>query len=183
MRTGEAYFFTEGYHTPRKIRALGPNQSRSLEPPEDDELVASIQSRSWYRVSTRQRVEAELSQLGRAMDEFDLERMAVIRRACELVGKAPLLMAKHNPGQTAAWGSLASNARILRDGLCDLHREFSRGPMRRLLPLQEHCDLCDGAAAWRAELVKRFEEVIEPDTSQCLRILDDLIRKCRTLQP
>lgn len=98
LRPGEAIFFTEGYHAPRRIRTVNLQEKLQLQlPPSDSEMPSCVKRHAWFRDSRASRLEAEFAQLQDRLQAFEDERMKFMqdslrfRETCQemLQGSAP----------------------------------------------------------------------------------------------
>ena len=184
--TGEAYFYTEGYYGPRRIRT--PDLHRELDLPAvpiGQTIVPFLRDDPWFAEAARARRSAQLAQLDRRMDDFDTVRLEIARNAAHLVVQHPRILAlPRGQEQANRLGRLAQRARALRERLRSALRTFVRDHYRPLLGPPDEVDLCDvNQDAMHKTLGERFEGVIEPDTTGCLDVLDRLIADCTSRRP
>ena len=127
LQVGEAFFFTEGYHGPRRIQTINLHRDLDLNnPPGDAELRRRVQRDAWFRDAATARRVAELAQLREHLDAFDRRRARVARNvAAAVAGRVRILKDSQGPARSGA-PRTASAARRDATGPAD------RGPSSRL---------------------------------------------------
>ena len=179
LQPGEAYFYREGYHGPRRIRTVNPFEGVQRGTPLLNEaIVPYLRDEPWFAQTRLGRQEAELAQLRREMDRFDSERLGFIRRAAELVAAYPRVLARRGEHRRSdGLRRLLQQTRALRGELAATFDLFTRRPYRSLLGPD---DDANGAAddEFRNALIRRFDSVVAPDTQACLGKLDGLATRC-----
>ncbi len=184
LRPGEAFFFTEGYFRPRKIRTPNAHQSLDLRPLRDDELKAMIASEPWYRDVSRRRAETELAQLHDHLDTYDAERIAVAGQTARLAARlAHCATMRDAGGRSNALRDAMSRADVLRERLEELHRQMMRGPRRRLVPDGSDRRILAGTGLDDVlrTLKRRADDVCDRDTQECLQLLGRLKARAREM--
>jgi hypothetical protein len=179
LQPGEAYFYREGYHGPRRIRTVNPfaNIDRGV-PLLNEAIVPYLCDESWFARVHRERCEAELDQLLRQMNVFDSKRLAIVGRTAELIAAYPrILAAKHRLSQSDALRRLRRQTRELRNELTGALARFERRCYRPLLG-SAVASREKQVGPIRDSLIARFETVIGKDTQACIDMLNVLV--CRT---
>jgi len=181
LTPGEAYFYTEGYHGPRRIRTVNPFVG--IEPGDSllrGALLPYLQDEDWFIRAASQRQNAELDQLCRSMDAFDAYRMTIVKQAVELLASYPrILSGRSIHRRSAGLNRLLQEARCVRRELANTFDVFVRRKHRPLLGNNAGQDDAE-SNKFRANLIDRFQSVISPDTQSCLGKLDGLISRCKT---
>lgn len=180
LQPGEAYFYTEGYFGPQRVRA--PNLHAVLglpDPPVGTALRPWIHEDPWFVAARKERLVAEAEQLKAEMDRFDALRTGVAARAAKLVAARPetLAMPSAKPRRSRL-AELARDARVLRDELASAARTFSRDVYRPLLGEGASGASNKGLRALVGGLESRFRQVIRQDTESCLDLLGRLASQC-----
>ena len=182
LEPGEAYFHTEGYHSPRRIRTVDLFARLELgDPPLNEAIVPYLCEDEWFIQAASTRQDAELDQLRRAMDAFDLRRMSILKRTVELIVRYPVILAnKDGSSRSASMNRLAQEARLIQSHLESAFRRMQR--RYRALLGHEVRSYSDGPSlnVLRTNLVQRFESVITPDTQSCMQKLAELIGRCQS---
>jgi hypothetical protein len=177
FRPGEAYFHTEGYFGPRRIRTPNLQALWSLPtPPVGEAILPYLRDNPWFIEAAGVRVAAELEQLRRAMDEFDCSLGAATARVSAWLREHPALVAdqERSPHGTGL-ATLQRSARALRSELAARIVSFQHDIYRPLLGRDSELDAVGPELiALRDQLRNRFEQVLEPATAGCLRVLDRL---------
>ena len=179
LQPGEAYYYTEGYFGPRRIRTPNLHEELGLPPPPMGKAILPfLQDDEWFIEAANTRITAEFEQLREEMDGFDGIRMAVIKGVVTLNANSVRILASHPPGRRVShFTSLVRQAKILRKRLDLAFRAFRRDAYRPLLGQEMPDGIGDEwLRSYRSQLLHRFESVIEPDTKSCLKLLDRFIR-------
>jgi len=179
LTTGEAFFFTEGYHGPRRIRTINLHEKLRLPPaPSDAELRELLETEPWFPETQERRVSCELVQLREQLEAFDGQRLHLTRRLAGCSMRCTALLAPaHGPTTRADLSRLTRTVCRLKAELLTAERKFTRGPYRAFLPRMEDCS--DDLKPVRNELVRRFESVTKPGIRSLLERSDQLIGRLR----
>ena len=182
LNPGEAYFLSEGYHGPRRIRTVDLFTHLGMgDPPLNEALIPFICDEDWFIQAASARQDAELDQLRWEMNTFDSQRMSLLKRTAALLVRYPhiLAMKDHSP-RSASMNRLTQEARLVQGGLESAFRIMQRR-YRALLGPEVH-SRGDGPSinVLRANLVQRFESVITADTQSCIQKLAELIGRCQS---
>ena len=87
---GEAFYFAEGYHRPRKIQAINLHERFDLSVDVfNEKLSPYIKDNAWFQKFSLERSAIELDQLGNQMDLFDDERIKIIQQLTLLFSQHP----------------------------------------------------------------------------------------------
>ena len=178
LNTGEAFFFTEGYHGPRRIRAVNLHEKLKLpRPPSDAELKELLQTEAWFVETRERRVGCELSQLRERIEAFDDQRLRLTRRLVGLSKRCAAILARSRCAmRQTELNRVANAARRLKAELMTAQRGFLRGPYSALLPNAADCS--GDMELIRTELKRRVHEITEPGVRSCLQRLDRLVERC-----
>jgi hypothetical protein len=180
LRPGEAYLFTNGYYKAQKIRTPNLHANMDLRPLSDEELLGIIRDEPWFVETSTARCEMQIQMLSAAMNLFDEHRLASTADAATLLAEYAHAKALARPShRNEALRAIRTRAVRVRQGLEDSHRQFRRRDYLPLLPpMDNDCAVSDELNAMRTDLDLRYTTVVQPDTQQCLEILDRLIRLC-----
>ncbi len=181
FNTGEAFFYTEGFYRPRRIKTENLHDQFNFNVPvQDKKILTYIQNDPWFINTTTQRVAAELAQLKKSIDLFDKERLHINRELASLLAKQPQILGE--PKQ-------AKNIKMIRERGEEAHQLYKRlkhqyqnlmqNPFKQYLyedsveTIQEPL-----VHALRENLVYRIRTVIQADVKQSLGILEAFIGRC-----
>ena len=181
LQIGDAFFFTEGYYGPRRIKTVNLHQQLNFGAPvSDEELAKHIQCEKWFQQAALTRQRSELAQLKEYMDAFDDKRIRIAGSAKCLLADYQSLLDHVVSGQSQTQEvAVIRQARMLRSQLIGSYRSFRKGPYRAYLSNGvESPGANRKTEALRESLIQRFESVIEPDVNSLLGVIDRLIRNC-----
>lgn len=184
LQTGEAFFSTEGYYRPQRIRTVDWEKDLvGLSDSDFKAFVLSLQNEAWFRQRARERAGAELHHLRSRLEEFNRRRITLVSRGVELLGRHPLILAtRRGQMRTSALAALAREARNLQDSLKHESRRFQQGSYSTLLTETWHSAVDEdlNLHALRSKIVSCWEDLILPDLQQTQNIMDRLIQRCNT---
>ena len=179
LPTGEAFFSTEGYHGPRRIRAVNLHAELNLTAPQDTELRASLGGEPWFSAAAEARCATELDQLRERMDALGDVHARVATQIAQLQTARCRALTTGAPRQRQArLARLRSEARALKARLLAAQRAFVRGPFRVLLPPEALIPACPDVEEMRSTLVRRFRDTLEPGMKSFVAILERFIALC-----
>jgi hypothetical protein len=183
LRSGEGYFFKEGFYRPIRIKMENLHEQLDLKSfPTDDELLDIIKNEKWFQDMAIARTTMELDQLMEHMDQFEAQRITIMKRAIALhqcylyILKHP--RCQHNNSRLAA---VIREACKLNSALRSSYKAFQRGPYKMYSPDLNHLNLDDGLRARAVDLSNRFESVIKKGTESVVDKIEKLIQNCKTL--
>ena len=182
LQPGEAYFFTEGYFGPRRIRT--PNLQAQIplpKEPNDRAILELVRDDPWFLEAADSRIGAEMVELARQMNEFGAFQKHTADRMATLIAQRVQILASVSTQQRAA------KLRQIRDGAVALHgqlnrrfRAFCRDAYRPLMGDDPQTPVrMEELQAFRNQLRGRYKSVIEPGVRSCLERLDQLSTDCR----
>ena len=176
LAPGEAYFYTQGYFGPRRIRTPHLVKQWQLDPaPVGEAIMPWIGQNPWFMAAQRQRVRAELDQLFHQMDRFDTLRQQVSEQTCLLRDRYTKIRVLPQAQQSNLLPALNRKALGLQRHLKKTWDAFRRDSYLPLLGSSNLSDTLDeGLPALRLQLIDRFEAVLKPATLGCLKILDTM---------
>ena len=182
LQPGEAYFHTEGYFSPRRIRAPHIEAELDLPPaPLGQALSHLLEGEGWFQDAGKARLFAEFAQLREEMDRFEDTRARMTAQAARLVARRPAILHAGGAGRVGdGLRSLAGEAAGLRRHLVKAFEAFRRDVYRPLLGDAPGLKVADRQlVAMREQLIQRFESVIQAGIRDCAATLDRLIDDCR----
>ena len=178
---GEAFFFTEGYHYPRRIRTVNLHERLNLSDPlSDQELHELISKEDWYKAAATRRLEDKLSNFGGYMDQFSLLR----ERLNQEIQKCIVLREQYkvNPDHKArnkAMDTIISNLRMKKRKFRDNYKKFNRRVKKKYECLRNQQIVNDGELqVYRETLFERLDNSLIPRVEELLEFLDKTIKTC-----
>lgn len=178
---GDAYFHTERYFGPQRIRTPNLKVEWNLPQPAVDRAIQPfLREDDWFIQAANVRVGEEMQQLMAAEDEFE-------RRCTQAAAEKTKLMARHAQTLIQPVGArrneqlaeLARRAGSLRDELKAAARQFRWEVFGPLLADEPPAGVLDEPlATLRAQLIERFETVIVPAVQFCVDGLTALAERC-----
>ena len=184
LKPGEAYFYTEGLHGPRKIRTPNLHSEFNLSKPLiRKDVLPYIVNDPWFRDMARDRTAMELIQLKEAIDAYDQKWLVYIEKTKELLDLHCQFEAHKKSLNRDNIQALRHDAVNLKRSMVTHFDSFRRGPYRRFLTEANPAGFGEEAIdKFRKTLVDRFEEVIQPGSKAGVQMLDDLISQCSNME-
>ncbi len=182
---GEAYFFTEGYFGPRRIRTVNLHKELNLtDTPSDEQLHEIICQENWFRQAAHDRVVTELIQFKENMDKYDTGKASISRCVKRLLKICNRLQTrKHRKLRKDGIAQILTELRSQRKKLLSHYHQFIKGPYRRFSYLQDELEHHDELIRKFGESVmSRFKKTIKPCTRELLEFLDKSIKNCIKLK-
>jgi hypothetical protein len=180
LSVGEAYFFTEGYHQPRRI--ITENLHDTIDfgvEVFDKNILPYFQSDSWYNKQSRVRLMSELDQLKIDMDYFDEERLDLIGEFIDLRAHHPQIVGIKNQKKiTENIGSILIRVKEIKEQMLFIYKSFVRNSFKKYISCVDIAQINDIniTEVWK-DLLDRFEKVIEPDMKESNRIITAYIKR------
>lgn len=161
---GEAFFFTEGYKRPRRIRTENLSQKLGLgSPPLDRSILPHLEEDAWFvELRTRQDL-AELDILRRGMDQFDEIRAELMGKTASLLGKLSHGHSVDNPRKEVS---------EIKRTLMDAYKQYLDRVWRPLSALASEKTARGGIGELISNLTNCHSSVMEPDTMSFLQMLE-----------
>lgn len=181
LQPGEAFFFTEGYFGPRRIRTVNLHQELNLsELPSDRQLCEIIKKEKWFKDAAAMRILVELVQYNEQMNKYDDYRITVSNSTEKLLAilNSPAVQHSTRSGSSAVQ-TILSKLRTQRNELTSVYARFARGPHRRFLYLKNQ--IASGDRTGNIILM-RFEKSLTPCTDNVLESIGKSIKKCINLK-
>lgn len=177
LKTGEAYYYTEALHGPRRIKTEDIHSKMDLDKPVlREEIIPFIDSDDWFIEGARDRAITELIQLKEAMDAYDDKRLYSIARLQKLLE----INARIQSGDGDDVGVLLAQAARLEAEMETDHQSFLREHYRRYMTDANQAGIDDEAvSSFRDSLKTRLVEVIQPGFEQSMKAVRDLVASCR----
>ena len=181
LKPGEAFFYTEGYHKPRKIKAVDLSRDFDLDTLVINENILDyLQDDPWYVKVMVERTVAELMQLREKMDSFDKERLQIVRKLSELLAQYPLFLSQLGENdKTKRFKELIKTSHRLKQNLSASYKSFLRHSYKRYLPSNAIFKILEpDIKDLRNDLVNRFESVTKAGVRDVLKMIDTFIGRC-----
>ena len=183
LQPGEAYFFTEGYFGPRRIRTPNLQAELSLPAvPMGTSVLEFLDGDSWFTGAAEARIGAEMAELLRQMNDFEESRERMRKRMAWLIGERfRIVKSVPAPKRPARLRPLGEDTRALHKRLCRAFNVFRRDVYRPLMGTYGQAAVpAKELQAFRDQLRRRFESVIEPGVKSCLQRLERFRQECQT---
>ena len=175
LQPGEAFFFTEGYFGPRKIRTINLHEELNLsEVLTDKQLHEIICQEQWFQDAAKQRILVELVQYNELMDKYDDDRLEI--SSC--VEKYLSIFERWILNKRQAYGNedvctVLSMLRYQRKKLLDRYEQLKRNGYKRFSSL---CEMIDSNDKPAQAIITRFDRSIAPSTQKLLDCIDRTIK-------
>lgn len=181
LNTGEGFFFTEGYYRPIKIKTPNLHDRFDLSTPvQYKEILPFIQDDNWYKEIAVKRTATELQQLHDFMNQFDDDRIQILKCLASIISLHPHIMAESR--QTVAVKKLEGlnqKAKELRQRLHESSQKFIRDVYLRYLPPEDSPGLKNkDIKEMYDQLKNRFTQVIQPGIEDSIKMIDSFIDRC-----
>jgi len=186
LRPGEAFFHTEGYFGPRRIRTCNVSAEWNLPSPAlGGAILPFLAEDRWFVEAANVRVAQELEKLMAAIDRLEQTCDQAARRKTELLARHAVVLADAAATRRADWlADLTRTAESVRNTIQTSLRIFRRDVYRPLLADEPPTEVLDEALrALRTQLTERFESVIVAGARACIEGLDALVAKCKAGSP
>lgn len=181
LETGEAFFFTEGYHNPRRIKATNLHDRFDFDVLTINEnIIPYLRDDAWFQKAALNRAISEITQLREQMDRFDDERLQLIQEWLVLLHRYDMIVGKPNTEQRRMeLVKIRNEARELEQRLFTSYNLFLRKSYRRFIDSRERFEILDeGVQEMRDDLINRFESVTGPDVRKSLDTINEFINRC-----
>jgi hypothetical protein len=180
---GEAFFFTEGYHKPRRVKT--PNLHELFDFDTDvlnEKLLPYIKNDNWYKNAALERIISELTELRQRMDRFDDERIGIIQELVGLLSRQPqILVQAKREERNNTLAVLIREANSLKRRLLSSYRSFVRNSYTRYLTPKKGLQIQGPMIQdMKDDLTNRFESIINPDVRKSRDIINEFIERCKT---
>lgn len=176
LRSGEAYFYTEGLHGPRRIQT--PNLHERYDLSKDvirGAILPYLENDPWLLEVGMERAVTELKQLKEAMDAYDLSWLRLVKRMTRLLQLNASASRQNDLDQASPTKTLRQQALVLKRDMQGLFSSLEKGPYRRLLLKAHHRgDLDPAVVSFRDALIERFEQTIKPGFKEAMILIDQL---------
>jgi len=179
LKTGEAFFFTEGYHRPRRLSTTNLHDQFDLDhSPPNGSILPYMEHDDWFRQAASERVLCELTQLRERMDSFDEGRLKLVNKFASLLAlHHRIVTRRESPVRPGRLQDLKREAQQLHRRITSAYRQFLRNSYKRYLPSTECAGEEPLIQEMRTDLISRFESVIEPDITKSLAMIDRFISR------
>lgn len=185
MKPGEAFFYTQGYHYPIRIKTINLNDQFDLSHTlNDQQLYQIISKESWFKDARIRRLSDQLDQFKDCMDNFDKVRKSVNGQIGRLITLKEKLKGVHGPtiGRKDL-GTIIEHLRLNKNKLTLTYRALIHDIEKHFGSLREQNQLPNQAISKYAEsLFRRFDNIVKADTEKFLSFIDIVIRNCIKIQ-
>ncbi|MBC2714919.1 MAG: ATP-binding protein [Desulfobacteraceae bacterium] len=179
LPVGEAYYITEGYHGPRRIKTENLQERFDLNTIVIGEhIIPYLQDDDWLIDALTERIVNELEQLKNRTDSFNDERLRINQAIASLLAQRVQVMNK--PKSNIAIKELCKDARTLSQRLNHAYKSFLTNPYCKYFYADSVKKVRDPLILeFRDDLIHRIESIIKPDVNQSLEIIENFIRTGR----
>ena len=180
LKTGEAFFYTEGLYGPRKIKTIDLHAHHDLSTPIiREEVLKYIAGDKWFVEAAKARAIMDLLQTKEAMDRYEqlsLENAYKIQQLSEF----QIYILSHDPKyRWELLTRLRSDAFKLRKTVVRHYETFFKGRYHAvLLGATQTYQGNETACSLHEALKVRFEEAVVPGFQKSIQLLDNLLRAC-----
>jgi hypothetical protein len=171
LSPGEAFFYTEGFYKPRRIKTLNLNKRFDFSTPIlREKVIPYIQDDPWYKNAAIEMTFQALERLRESMDDFDKNRIVMIRDLVTLRDRHAKIIAKSQVQENPEiFVDLRAEALALENRVNASHRSFLKNTVDKYL-LPEPVQVLENPTlrAIRDDLVDRYESIIQPGIQEAL---------------
>jgi hypothetical protein len=180
LKTGEAFFFTEGYDRSRRLSTINVHDQFDLSmPPPNNRILPYIEHDDWFVQATSERTLCELTQIREEMDRFDEVRLKYMNEFARLLALRPQILSQQEPVvKSTKLQGLREDCHRVKQSIASAYRSFLRNSYKRYLSSIEYGGKDPLIQEMRNDLVNRFESIIEPDIKKSLDMIDRSISSC-----
>lgn len=184
LKTGEAYFYSEGLYGPRRIRTIDLHARHDLSAEViRNGILPYLQDDSWLLEVGVERAAMELGQLKGAMDVYDREWLRLAEKLKQLLQANAQFTSDENTSSVSRGRAIHQAAIDLKNAMSSLFNALGKGPYRRLLEDANPRALDEPAvAAFCEALVERFEKVIRPGFLEGRHLVDQIMAKTSAME-
>ena len=174
LEPGQAFFFTQGYHYPLKIRTINLHEKLDISTiPDDTQLRKIISGQKWFKESKIRKISGELDQFKDYMDSFEEKRSATTAQIKKLITQREKLKKKaKTQAKSEGLNTIIKKLRVIENKLCTNYQEFVKHTEKSFRHLFDTDLLPDEALGEYAEsLFSRFDETIKPETEKLISFI------------
>ena len=182
LGVGEAFFITEGFHKPRRIKTVNLHERFDFNVPIlNEKILPYLRNDAWFKEAAVQRIGSELGQLCHKMDCFDNDRIRIMHELSKLSEQyLSILLKFRGKNYERMLDKLSQQALTLKKHLKCLYHQFLELPFAIYLYLDDNLKITDREVRnFRKHLVKRFQSVILPDVKKTFEIIDEFLVRCQ----
>ncbi|MBL7106469.1 MAG: ATP-binding protein [Phycisphaerae bacterium] len=180
LEPGHAFFFTQGYHYPQKIKTINLHEKLDISTILDDtQLCKIILDQKWFKEAQIRKISDELDQFKDHMDSFDEKRSATIAQIKKLITQREKI-AKLAKTQATSEGlnTIIKKLRVIKNKLCANYQELVKHTEKKFRHLLDADLLPDEALGEYAEsLFNRFDKTMKPCTEKLISFISIGIKK------
>ena len=169
LNPGVAYFFTESFHSARKI--VTPNLYEQYDLNTDvsgEKIVTFISQDPWFQNCANSRAALELTILNKNMDNFDVRRLDIFKKFIDI---SKTRLDGHIPNGK-------QQARLLKTMLTDEYIIFKENHYNKFLPKEiMGFSYKQEVYVLKDFLVNRFETSIQPGVDKIIQRMDSFINE------
>jgi len=182
LKPGEAFFYTEGYHKPRKIKTVNLHKDLDFSTlVQNKNILPFLCEDAWFKKSAFERTKSELLQLGEKMDRFDDERIQILQKLTKIFARYPLILAQTQEGDMfERLTDLIKEANDLKERLKTSYASFLTHSYKRYIAPKIGSEIQDPLILeMRNNLENHFESTIKTDVNKNLDMINVFINRCQ----
>ena len=182
FEAGEAFFFTEGYYNPRRIKTTNLHDQFDFDVLTINEnIIPYLRDDTWFQEAALNRIITELTQLREQMDRFDDERLQIVGELAILLPRYYKIVAQPDTEQRSKeLVKMRNKACEFKQRLSSSYHFFLRNSYKKDLDSRKEFKNEDSAVQeMREDLIDRFGSVIEPDVKKSLDMINEFINRCQ----
>lgn len=180
LNPGEAFFYTEGYYKPRKIKTINLHKDFNFDSDIcNEKIVPYLLGDIWFKKAALKRTFLELTHLREHMDVFEETRLAMIREFAVMSACLPQVQAQDCDNKGRLLAKLKLDAYKFQSRLRNSYELFIRDSYKRYMDCRVEFKTTDALVEeMKDDLVSRFESIIKPDVKKTLAMLEGFISRC-----
>ena len=179
LKSGEAFFYTEGYHGPRKIQTENLHDRFDFSTEIVNENILSfIEVDPWFQESMEGRIILELTHIEEKMDQFNEERAKINEKLGRYLSRYyQFISATDGMIMSKQLGEVVNGIVNLKQKLMTSNKSFLRNTYNRYLPPEPMVGVKEQLIyEFRNVLVNRFE-LINTDVYNIVTRINNLISR------
>ena len=179
LNSGEAFFFTEGYHGPRRIQTENLHNRFDFSTEiVNENILPYIEDDPWYQDVMVERISMELTQLQEKMYQFDDERTEILKKVKHIFNRCSQIpFPIKGKEESKRIKELVNQTLGSKQQLMDSYRSFFRYSYQRYLPSESMNSVEEPLIQeFKDNLIHRFES-IKTDVNDTITTINNFINR------
>ena len=175
LEPGQAFFFTEGYYRPRRIKTTNLHDQFDFKTLTlNTNIVPWLREDDWYQEAGTERAVNELAQLRGDMDCFDEKRLRIFHDAIALQARHAKISAKRDSKEKSRrLEELLSRFQHLKRRLTDTQRDFWKNSYAKYLGFDIKFEVKEPLVReFRDDLIDRYDKDMLSGIKKCLDLIN-----------